>query len=204
MNYCTEEDRRYYRKVVNFIDIENSLRQPELLDKVFDDPDLNAYKLISAQQTVSKLVNNSSINENFIKTYLNFVQNLLNKDRGSGKYLEPIYKDILYVFNTDVLYDTLQNEGKLSSEIKTQIDHINKGDKFLEYEPLISQLTTPDAVKVSSGWNPFDVDEKTIEEVFAKYKKMNERLKIRRSTVLSDTDMQVQTEIYSDAVFRVT
>ena len=204
MNYCPEEDRRYYRKVLNFIDIENSLRQPELLDKVFDDPDLNAYKLISAQQTVYKSLTNSSINENFIKTYLTFVQNLLNKDRGSGKYLEPIYKDILYVFNTDVLYDALMQKGKLSSEIKTQIDHINKGDKFLEYEPLISQLTTPDAVKVSSWWTPPDVDEKTLEDVFAKFYTMNERLKIRRSTVLSDTDMQVQTEIYSDAIFRVT
>ncbi|MBO7094872.1 hypothetical protein J6V86_01485 [bacterium] len=52
MNFCPDDDRFLYRKIANFIDIENSLKQPELLDKVFDDPDLNAYKLLSAQQVV--------------------------------------------------------------------------------------------------------------------------------------------------------
>ena len=206
MNYCSEDDRRYYRKMVNFIDIENSLRQPELLDKVFDDPDLNAYKLISAQQIVYKSLNNSSMNENFIKTYLVFVQNLLNKDRGSGRYLEPIYKDMLYVFNTDVLYETLVKKRKLSTEaeIKSQIDKINKGDRFLGYESLMSQLTTPNIVK--SWWNYTGTAqvEITLDDIFSKYYMMNDRLKIRRSTNLSDTDMKVQTEIYSNMVFRVT
>ena len=47
MNYCSEEDQRYYKKLVGFIDVENSLKQPELSNVVFDDPDLNAYKLLN-------------------------------------------------------------------------------------------------------------------------------------------------------------
>jgi hypothetical protein len=74
-----------------------------LSDKVFDDADLNAYKLLSAQQSVYKILEGTSINENYIKSYLSYVQNLINKDGGKGRYLSPIYKDILYVFNNDEL-----------------------------------------------------------------------------------------------------
>ena len=44
----------------------------------------------------------------------------------------------------------------------------------------------------------------TLQDVFSKYYYMNDRLKIRRTTELSDTDMQVQTEIYSDDVIKIT
>jgi hypothetical protein len=133
--------------MVNFIDIDNSLRQPELLDKVFDDADLNAYKLLSAQQIVYRSLNSSSINEGFIRSYLTFVQNLLNKDNKSGRYLNPIYKDILYVFNTDILYATLIKKGRFSTELNTQLDQINNGNTLLDYPSLTSQLTTPDIIK---------------------------------------------------------
>jgi len=57
MENCGDEQYEYYKKMINFIEVENSLSQPELPSKVFDDPDLNAYKLISAQQTVYKYLN---------------------------------------------------------------------------------------------------------------------------------------------------
>ena len=147
MNFCSEEDFQRYKKIVYFIDIDNSLRQPELLDKVFDDPDLNAYKLLSAQQIVYRSLNSSSINEGFIKSYLNFVQNLLNKDNKSGRYLAPIYKDMLYVFNTDILYTTLIQKGRFSTELNNQLDQINNGNSLLGYPALMSQLTTPNIIK---------------------------------------------------------
>ena len=204
MNFCSEEEFSNYRRMVNFIDIENSLRQPELLDKVFDDPDLNAYKLLSAQQIVYRSLNSSSINENFIRTYLTFVQNLLSKDRGTNKYLAPIYKDMLYVFNTDVLYDTLQQKGKITPELTSKFDQINNGDILLDYTPLRTQLTTPDIIKVWSGFVSNEGKEITMEDAFARFYTMNDRLRIRRTSEISDTDMQVQAEIYSDAVFKVT
>ncbi|MBR7036706.1 hypothetical protein IKI14_02300 [bacterium] len=93
--------------MVNFIDLENSLGQPEVQDRVFEDPDLNAYKLLSIQQKVYKFLDGTSLNDNYIKSYLKFVQTLINKDNGKNYYLSPIYKDILYVFNTDELYQKL-------------------------------------------------------------------------------------------------
>jgi hypothetical protein len=44
----------------------------------------------------------------------------------------------------------------------------------------------------------------TMEDAFARFYTMNDRLRIRRTSEISDTDMQVQAEIYSDAVFKVT
>ena len=70
MHYCKEEEA-FYNKLVNFIDLEKSLLQPELSDKVFEDPNLNAYKLLSAQQKVYNVVKWTSLNENYIKSYLN-------------------------------------------------------------------------------------------------------------------------------------
>jgi hypothetical protein len=40
--------------------------------------------------------------------------------------------------------------------------------------------------------------------VFEKYYEMKDRLQIRKAINLSDTDMQVQTEITSDIINRVT
>lgn len=203
MSFCSEEDFQYYKKMVNFIDIDNSLNQPELLDKVFEDPDLNAYKLLSAQQAVYRSLKSSSINLGFIKSYLTFVQNLLSKDNKSGRYLAPIYKDLLYVFNTDVLYKTLIEESKFSTELNNKLEQINNGDFVLGYPSLISQLTTSNIVKseqfVSGNWTWSSLD-----SIFEKYYGMNDHLQIKKATKLSDTDMQVQTEIYSEDIAKIT
>jgi hypothetical protein len=81
-----------------------------LSDKVYDDPDLNAYKLLSAQQSVYKILEGTSLNENYIKSYLSFVQTLINKDKGNHRYISPIYEDMIYVFNTDEISQKLMQK----------------------------------------------------------------------------------------------
>jgi hypothetical protein len=81
MEYCDEDDQAYYNKMVSFIEIENSLNNPELSDKVFDNPDLNAYKLLSAMQKLHNFLEMNQVNENFTDSYLKYVQALVNKDR---------------------------------------------------------------------------------------------------------------------------
>ena len=203
MNFCPEEDFQRYKKIVYFIDIDNSLRQPELLDKVFDDPDLNAYKLLSAQQVVYRSLNSSSVNEGFIKSYLTFVQNLLNKDNKASKYLAPIYKDLLYVFDTDVLYTKLIDRSKSFTDLNNQLDTINNGNSLLGYPSLTSQLTTPDIIKSVWQFKTGDREVITLKDALSKYYTYD-NLRIRRAVELSDVDMQVQTEIYSDDVIKVT
>ncbi len=197
MELCSQDESEYYKKLVNFIDLENSLGQPELSSKVFDNPDLNAYKLLSAQQTVYKILWWTSLNEGYIKSYLAFVQTLLDRDKGSNRYLHPIYKDLLYVFNMDELYQGLINKWKLSSDIKLQIDQINNWSSLWSIS-LISQLTTADIVHNESDFTGMTLNEKTLEDLFSQYYAMNDRLKVRRADVVSDDTIKVQTEIFTD------
>ena len=204
MQHCNEDEYLFYTKLVNFIEIENSLWQPELSDKVFDSSDLNAYKLLSAQQTVYKIVGWTTLNENFLKSYLNYVQALLNKDSktSNNKYLDPIYKDMLYVFNNDYLYQTVLQNWK--SDIKLQLDQINNGNRAYNYPWLITQLTTPDIVNPISELSGGDIQEVTIEDIFAQYYQMKDRLRIRSVNKISDNELEVKTELFTNKIFSVT
>ncbi|MBO7505206.1 hypothetical protein J6T66_03570 [bacterium] len=117
--------------------------------------------------------------------------------------MNPIYKDILYVFNEDVLRTALNEKGYFNTKLPSQIDQINNGNLLSNYLPLTSQLTTPNIVK-STTFTGIYQSELTIEEIFSKYYGMTNRLQIRRATKISDTDMRVQTEIYSNDIFKVT
>lgn len=207
MNYCSEEDQLYYKKIVGFIEVENSLSQPELSSIVFDDPDINAYKLLSAQQSLHKILEGANINEGYVISYLNFVQNLINKDRCTHKYLGALYTDLLYVYNMDDLYDKLLKKGLLSSEsseIKSKIDQINKWNRLLKNESLLACLTTPN-INLSEWTFTGNVgQEKTIEDIFARYYWMTDRLKIRRVSKVSDDKLRVQSEIFSDKIYSAT
>ncbi len=203
VQYCGEDNSKYYKKMVNFIDLENSLWQPELSNKVYDDPDLNAYKLLSAQQSVYKILDWTSLNEEYIKSYLKFVQSLIDKDKGNNRYLHPIYKDLLYVFNKDELEQKLMQKWKLSSDLKLQIDQINNWNTLWSI-PLISQLTVSDIVQVESDYTGIVVGQRTLEELFSQYYAMNDRLRIRKADIISEDTMKVQTELFTDEIIKVT
>jgi hypothetical protein len=53
---------------------------------------------------------------------------------------------MLYVFNKDVLYETLVEKGK-ESIVKSKLDSLNHGNDVFGYVSLISQLTTPEIVQ---------------------------------------------------------
>ena len=203
MQYCSQDDYSVYKRMVNFIDLEKSLWQPELSDKVYEDSDLNAYKLLSAWQTIYKIVKWTTLNENYIKSYLNFVQSLLNKDNKSGRYLAPIYKDLLYVFNNDELYQKILSEWKL--DLKLQMDQINNGNALYKYPWLLSQLTTSDIVVSSdSELSGGEIQEVTIESIFSQFYSMKDRLKIRSVNKISDNELVVKTELFTTKIFSVT
>ena len=202
MQYCSSEDYNYYRKLLSFIDVENSLLQPELSDKVFDDPDLNAYKLLSAWQSVYKILDGTSLNENYIKSYLDFVQSLINKDKNDNRYISPVYKDLLYVFNMDELYKKVMEKWK--SDLKIQIDQINNWNLIYGYPPLLSQLTTSGIVKVDVEFTGSIVAERTLDEIFSQYYLMTDRLKIRNAIKTSEDTIRVQTELFTEKIKNVT
>ena len=201
MEYCSEDEKQYYKKLTNFIEVENSLSQPELSDKVFDDADLNAYKLLSAQQYLYNKSLRWNSNENYIKSYLDFVQALINKDNGSNRFIKPLYKDLLYVFNMDYLYPFLETNSMVS--LKIRIDEINNWNIAYKYSSLLNQLTTADIIKSGEVFTGEVVDEISIDDILAKYYNMKDRLKIRR-VVQEDDWLTVQTELFTNKILSVT
>ena len=204
MEYCDEDDQAYYNKMVSFIEIENSLNNPELSDKVFDNPDLNAYKLLSAMQKLHNFLEMNQINENFTDSYLKYVQALVNKDRWTNKYLDAFYKDLMYVFNEDYLLKWLTNTQQgatKASLLRNQLDQINNGNVLYGSQRLLSMLTTPDIVKDAQKFITWAATEQqTIDDLFLPYRTMNDSLSIRRVEHIWDNQLRVQTEIFSDAI----
>ena len=198
MNECGPEYRSYYKKMTSFIEVENSMNQPELSEKVYDDPDINAYKLISSRQNVYKFLN-GTVNKNYIISYLKFVEKLIGQDKWTNKYIAPIYKDLLYIFNTDEIYTELLKKWELSSDIKNQIDKINNWNG-LDVYPLVNLITTPDVVQVDTGLETVETIQLTIEEMFSQYYNMADKLKIRKVDKISDDEIRVQSEITSNAI----
>ena len=204
MSYCDADDFEYYKKMLDFIDVDNSLYQPELPSRIFDDRDMNAYKLMSARQSLYKILNGTSINENYINSYLVFVQNLINKDKRSGNYLSQLYKELLYVFNADILSQRLLDKWSLSNDIKTKIDMINNGELYRDNISLVQQLKTPDIVKVNETFSWAEIKEKTLDDLFSQFYFMTDYLKIRKVTKMSNTELKVQTEIFTDKILEAT
>ena len=198
MNDCGPEYRHYYKKMTNFIEVENSMSQPELSEKVYDDPDINAYKLISSWQSVYKFLN-GTVNKNYIISYLKFVEKLIWQDKGTNKYISPIYKDLLYIFNTDEVYTKLLNKWELSADIKNLIDKINNWN-WLDGYPLVNLVTTQDVVNAEKETDYTETKQLTLEEMFSQYYYMTDKLKIRKVDEVSDDEIRVQSEIISNAV----
>lgn len=202
MEYCNVEDFNYYRKLTSFIKIDNSLWQPELSSEVFEDPDLNAYKLLSAQQVLNKKLVLKTVSDGYIKSYLNYVQALINKDNGTNRYLSPIYKDILYVFNMDILYKYLIENSFVN--LRLQVDQINNGNVVYGYPALLTQLTTSDIVKQNEDNTSMELENLEIEDIFEQYYYMTDRLKIRKVTKISENELKVQTELFTNKILSAT
>lgn len=198
MNKCGEDYGIYYKKMTNFIEVDKSVNQPEILEKVYEDPDINAYKLVSSWQKVSKFLD-WTVNKNYIKSYLKFVKTLIDKDKWTNRYIAPVYKDLLYIFNMDEVYTKLWNKWELSPDIRNLIDQINNWDGIGGYS-LVSLLTTPNIV--NDGEDPEDPEIKllSIEEMFAQYYDMNDKLKIRKVDIMSEEEVRFQAEIISSAI----
>jgi hypothetical protein len=69
---------------------------------------------------------------------------------------------------------------------------------------LISQLTTPNLIKNDGEYTGMEVEQKTIDDIFAQYYAMTDRLTIRKVTKLSDNEIRVQTEMFTDKIMAAT
>ncbi|MBQ7074127.1 hypothetical protein IJM86_03560 [bacterium] len=135
LNQCSPE---YYEQYINnkyILSINQELDQKLIQPKVYNKKDVNAYKTISLMTLLYNNFENGVYNTSIINNYLEFIKELINKDSYTNNYLDPVYKDLIYYFNTNILQTKLENSSNnhmTKTEINTfvnKITEINKGDK---------------------------------------------------------------------------
>lgn len=132
-----------FRKVTAFIEIQEELNNKQISKSVYNDNDINAYKLLSIQQMVYKDIINNRANTDSILQYLNFLKELL-----IIKKIDTFYKDMSYRFNNKYIHTRIENPNNPISknrkyeadEIIKQITVINNGSELLGLQGLIYQI----------------------------------------------------------------
>lgn len=118
---CWDDFYQTFSSTKSFLNIQNQLSDWYINATLSDDPDANAYKLISYQQILYNDVSESIINEARFNSYLNFITSLLKKEW----VIDDIYLDITYRINNKFLIPSLNTiKYKLTENKKAEINGI--------------------------------------------------------------------------------
>ncbi|MDR2415334.1 MAG: hypothetical protein LBD75_01635, partial [Candidatus Peribacteria bacterium] len=137
ISQCSIEQLQRYRQLSNFIEIEQELSNGIISSTIYNTDTLNAYKLLSLQQMLYKSLSAGTLNKSYLTSYLDYSQDLINRNTGNERYLQPLYKDLLYQVNTTILLPKLENNDitVLSkteiNQMVNQINLLNKGNTAL-------------------------------------------------------------------------
>jgi hypothetical protein len=159
--------------------------------------------MLSLQQILYKSLVAGTFNKSYLTNYLTYVQELINKDNGNDKYLDPLYKNILYWINNYLLLPRLEShDNKIISkteinQIINQINLLNKGNSALGVKGLEKQLTISGLVQYKEV-SEVAVVTKDIDELFKPILNLSDRLRIQTYDISEDREsVSLQTEIFS-------
>jgi hypothetical protein len=206
ISQCPTEAIQNYRKLSNFITIEQEIAKGIISKNVYNDKELNSYKLLSAQQILYKNYLAGNINKGYLTSYLDFVQELINKNNGEKRYLDPIYIDILYRVNNNLFLNKLEGNDNTNltkteiNQIVNQINLINKGNSALGIKGVEKQITTPDLIQYREI-GEVETTVTTIQELLQTILSLTNRLKVQQYRILEgDENIYIQTEILGEKI----
>ncbi|MDR2190355.1 MAG: hypothetical protein LBP53_04115 [Candidatus Peribacteria bacterium] len=206
VSQCLTEQIQQYRTLTNFIQVENELTNSILSSTVYPSATINAYKLLSFQQILYKSLLAGTFNKSYLTNYLEYSQELINRNQINDRYLAPLYKDILYQVNATLLLPKLENhDNKILSKAEVnqmvnQITLLNKGNTALGVVGLEKQLTTPHLIQQRTI-SEVETTTKDIEELFKSLLALTNNLKVQNYVISSGRDeIFFQTEIFSQKI----
>lgn len=141
-----------FLSIKSFFGIQQQLENWYIKSNLSNDPDVNAYKLISYQQILYNNVSEWIINEANFTTYLNYISSLLKKEWA----IDPIYYDITYWINNVYLIPNLNvKKYKLTDNKRSELDWIindiyamNYGSKLEWHFWLESKISNKELTKL--------------------------------------------------------
>ncbi len=173
---CGQETKDFFKKMENFINIQNQLEQWFINTDVYKDPTLNAYKLFSYQQILYHDMQENRVLYNQYIMYLTFIKELLK----SPNKLDRFYYDEMYWFATHYLKPALQGtryesriwgirDDQISTIIRL-IDTINEGDDLWEFTGLLSQVSNKSILVLAPSYSWAQTDVPLQEKIIKKLK----------------------------------
>jgi len=136
---CDEKIRKDFIRSQEFFTINNEFINNNFSSIVYDDKNLNAYKLLSLAQTTIQDLENNIINTRRIQAYIQQMQAILRKP-----ILDDIYRDIHYrIINYYIIpwIDEQQNKTANINQIRTQLLGLNRENTLLQYSGLQTMIT---------------------------------------------------------------
>ena len=115
---------------------------------IYNDESLNAYKLISIQQSIYNDFSEGRMNDQAIDLYLTYLTALLKGTIDSTPLIDPFYKDVTYLFNNKFIlgeiqnpnYNTTPKDKQIVSNLTKRINDINQGSQLDGYQGLGDQI----------------------------------------------------------------
>ena len=205
---CSTEQIQKYRDLSNFIEVEKELNNGVISSTIYNNRDINTYKLISIHQILYRTIIAGNLNKNYISNYLNYSQELTNRNNGNNRYISPFYKDVMYWINNHILLPQLEGNNQILSkteinQIINQINLLNKGNIALDVKGLEKQLTTPGLIQ-QKAIGEVVMNVKDIWELLQPILGLKERLEIRNYTISEDREkVTIQTEIIGENITRI-
>lgn len=218
---CGQETKDFFKKMENFIGIQDQLEQWFVNADVYKDPYLNAYKLLSYQQILYHDMQNNRVLYNQYTMYLTFLKELLKfPDK-----LDHFYYDEMYRFSTYYLKPALQwtryesriggiKDEQINAIIKL-IDTINDGDNLGEFSGLSLQVQNKSILLIAHTSSGTLTDIPLQEKILKKLKYIsyleedapsirNNQVSISGSFILGDTKIATNLLLtYQDDTFYI-
>jgi|GEM_PF-1922267 len=134
---CSAQSVAKFKKLASFIEIQGQLDSKQISKSVYNDNDINAYKLVSLQQAIYKDIVNNRTNTATITQYFTFLKELLAIDK-----IGAFYKDLSYRFDNRYILPWIENPDNPiaknrksdADDIIKQITILNNGDALLGFK----------------------------------------------------------------------
>ncbi|PJA48148.1 MAG: hypothetical protein CO170_03615 [candidate division SR1 bacterium CG_4_9_14_3_um_filter_40_9] len=140
---CSTQSVTKFKKLASFIEVQKELDSKQISKSIYNDSEINAYKLLSVQQSIYKDIINNRINTTNILQYLDFLKELLAADK-----IDAFYKDLSYRFDNKYILPRIENPDNPiaknrksdADEIIKQITIVNNGSELLGFKGLAYQI----------------------------------------------------------------
>lgn len=141
IQFCDQETKMSYERAQNLHAVNTEIQNNTFTQTVYNDADINAYKIMSLAQSIVYDIQQDIINTRRIEAYSNQIQALLRKPT-----IENIYRDIQYwIINYQILPFLQQNSTRNQNynTISSLLLSLNRENTLLQHSGLQNMVTNP-------------------------------------------------------------